>query len=970
MMLRKTTMLSLLLFSFLLLSGSNFAQDKQYSQGLLDRFKAMTTATLAKSSATPNRAQNNMTLLRLEAKKNWNKLTPEAQSFFSAKATRPTGLGSVYEEKTVNFFRFYYTTSGTEAVATADANSNGVPDYVENMAAVFVKALSFYDSCGYNRPPVAASDNGRFCVYLSNSEAGDYVYGYSQPETTIGDNPLTTLKENSSTTSFMVMRNNYTGFGSTAAELQIAMEVTAAHEFFHCVQFGYEVNNMESFVMEMCSTWAEDKVFPGDDDNWQYLTDIFGTPDVSIDWDEALDGDAVNYSSAYAMHWYAAWIFMRYLTDQYGLDVPRLVYEATVSNDTPTSIDNVLKAKGTSFTAAIKDYNIALELLTASSQAPMKAYSFTRGNDYRTLTKNSGGSPAGPFVVKYDGTINFTGTKAAFSSTTNGNKRLMRASADFIKITPSKNFIVTATPKTANANFYVRLLKLDSYTNPTVLSVVEPTLNGSTYSITVNDKANYANYVLVVYNAKYATKSSRDTTSIQYDIAVDNSNSLALTSPKGGEQWLINSTHNITWTSSNVTNVKIEYSGDNGSTWSTVIASTAAAAGSYAWTVPATAAAQALVKVSDVDGNAAAVTSNVFSVVTVIVPKITLTSPVGGESWSAGSTRNITWTSNAVTSAMIELTTDGGSTWATIVASTPADSGKYAWTVVNAPSTNCKIRVSDASNATLNAVSAAAFTITKASQTILTEDFAKFTTGSIGSPSSTDVSASLDTYTATAGWTGSKVYSAGGAVKLGSSSGQGYLVTPVLDFTTTGGAGTIKFDVQTYGTDAKAIQVLLSTDGGTTFTQVGSDIATTATLTTQSVSFLNGTATTKLKIMAKAASSNRFYLDNLSVATGSAPTSVQTSGSTLASKGYELAQNYPNPFNPTTTIGFSLPEQATIQLKIFNQIGEEVATLVNGEMAAGAHSVVWNAVNMPSGIYFYVLKTSNSTIARKLVLMK
>ena len=965
------------LLSFFFLSVAIAAQNitanlsnEDYSRLLLGRYNAMTSVNLLKTNSKPVREKNNMTMLMLEVKKNWDRLTPEAQKVFGIQAGRPTGLSSTYSETTKNYFKFYYTTSGTNAIATTDANSNGVPDYVENMAAAFCKALSFYDSVGYNRPPIAASDNGRFCVYLSNSAAGSNVYGYSQPETVIGDNPSTTTKETSSMTSYMVMRNNYTGFGSTAAELQIAMEVTCAHEFFHAVQFGYETNNMDGWIMEVCSTWAEDMVFSGDDDNWQYLSEIFGTPDVSVDFDDNNDG------SKYSGHWYASWIFMRYLTDRFGDNIPKLFFEANISNDTPTALDNVLKTKSFSYTQAIKDYYVAIGLLTSSNSAPMSTYRFNRGNDYRTLTKNSGGNPTGPFVVKYENTLNYSGTKVSYSSSTSGDKRLMRASADFLKITPNANFVVTATPKTTNANFYVRLLKLDSYTNPTVLSVVEPTLSGSTYSITVNDKASYADYILVVYNAKYATASSRDTTSIQYDITVDAApatNSITISSPKGGESWLINSTQNITWTSNNVTNVKIEYSADNGTTWSTVSASTPAAAGTYAWTVPATAATQSKIKLSDVDGLATAVTSNVFSVLTAIVPKITLTSPIGGESWQANSSHNITWTSTSVSNVLIELTTDNGTTWSTVAASTPAAAGSYSWSVPNTPSVNSKIRVSDASTVSRNSVSASVFTITApaSSQTLLSEDFSKVTSGSIGSAGTTDISTtSLDTYTLTAGWTGLKVYQAGGAVKIGSSSAMGYLVTPSLDLSSSNGAATLKFDVETYGTDAKAVQVFISTDGGTTFTQIGSDISTTAAMVTQTVAITGGNNTTKIKIAAKAASANRFYLDNIIVTTGSV-TAVQDSDyGTKLPKGFELSQNYPNPFNPTTTISFAVPQQVFVQLRVFNQLGEEVATLVNGEVGAGYHSVSWNASNQPSGIYFYELRNGNAVSVKKLILMK
>ena len=966
-------------FSSLIVTAQNRSvsslSSTEYSQLMLNRYKAITSKSTLEVGKKPNRALHNMTMLMVDVKKHWNKLTPEAQQIFRVKDTRPTGLTSTYSEKTKNFFKFYYTTTGTDAVAATDANSNGVPDYVENMSVAFCKALSFYDSVGYNRPPLAASDSGRYAVYLSSSSAGDYVYGYSAPETQIGDNPLTTnLTEVTSTTSYMVMRNEYADFGTTAAELQIAMEVTAAHEFFHAVQFGYEYDNMEGYLMEMCSTWAEDKVFPGDDDNWQYLPDIFDTPDVSTDWDEYLDGDAVSYSSDYSMHWYAAWIFMRYITDQYGNDIPKLVFTGNITTTTSGAIDNVLKTKGTSYTAALKDYYIALGLLTHSSAAPMSSYSFQRGDDYRTLTKNSGGSPAGPFVIKYEKTLAYSGTKTSYSSTTSGDKRLMRASADFIKITPTTNFSVTVTPKVASTYFAARLIKSDSYTNPTSLSVVEATVTGNNYVFNVPDKTAYADYVLVIYNDRYSTAASRDTTSIQYDVVVDKSiltDGVRLTSPAGGESWQIGTLHNITWESANVTNVMLEYSTNNGTGWNTIAASTPAAAASYAWTVPATASATCLVRISDA-ANAASnsVSASVFSIIQPL--PFGIIAPNGGESWQVGSTHAITWNPNSVTNVMIEYTTDNGTSWMIISSSNSAATGSYSWTVPNAISAACKVRISDAGNASVNSISASAFSIIAAilQTTVLTEDFSKVTTGTIAVPGGTDIASTLDTYTATPGWTGLKVYLAGGALKMGSSSGLGYLVTPALDLSAANGNGTVNFDIQAFGTDVAAVQVFLSTDGGTTFAkQIGTDVAVTSGMVSQVLAYTGGTATSKIKFTAKIASKNRFILDNVSVITGGV-TAVGDAGKTIIARGFSLEQNYPNPFNPSTTIGFALAERTNVQLNIFNQLGERVASLVNGELEAGNHSIVWNAANQVSGIYFYQLKAGNYSVVKKLVLMK
>ncbi|MDZ7360102.1 MAG: T9SS type A sorting domain-containing protein [candidate division KSB1 bacterium] len=90
----------------------------------------------------------------------------------------------------------------------------------------------------------------------------------------------------------------------------------------------------------------------------------------------------------------------------------------------------------------------------------------------------------------------------------------------------------------------------------------------------------------------------------------------------------------------------------------------------------------------------------------------------------------------------------------------------------------------------------------------------------------------------------------------------------------------------------------------------------------------------------------------------------------LEPRAFYLAQNYPNPFNPNTTIEFSLPRSGLITLKMFNALGEEVATLLQEKRTAGKHNVVWNASNMPSGVYFYRLEGEGFVETKRLLLMK
>ncbi|MFK7846020.1 MAG: DUF4397 domain-containing protein [Rhodothermales bacterium] len=85
---------------------------------------------------------------------------------------------------------------------------------------------------------------------------------------------------------------------------------------------------------------------------------------------------------------------------------------------------------------------------------------------------------------------------------------------------------------------------------------------------------------------------------------------------------------------------------------------------------------------------------------------------------------------------------------------------------------------------------------------------------------------------------------------------------------------------------------------------------------------------------------------------------------------YELFNNYPNPFNPTTTIAFTLPEQAQVQLFVYDMLGRQVSTLVNGSLNAGKNEVVFDAVGLPTGTYLYRLVTPQGTFTKKMLLVK
>ena len=262
---------------------------------------------------------------------------------------------------------------------------------------------------------------------------------------------------------------------------------------------------------------------------------------------------------------------------------------------------------------------------------------------------------------------------------------------------------LTGIPKTDASGFYTATV------NYNWSGTVTPTLAGYGFSPSSRSYANVtADYLGQNYSAS--------------------TNALTVTAPNDGEEWLGGTVHNITWTTTgSIANVKLEYT-SNGTTWTLIVASTANT-NTYAWTVPSFNSSTCKVRVSNVsDATCFDMSDNAFTITTAT---FAVTSPNGGEVWHAGSTHDIAWTTTgSVSNVKLEYSTDGGTSWTTIIASTPdtmpktgtrtegEDAAKpmvhaYAWTLPAAASTTCRVKISDAADGTPFDTSNANFTIKK-----------------------------------------------------------------------------------------------------------------------------------------------------------------------------------------------------------------------------------------------------------------
>ena len=187
--------------------------------------------------------------------------------------------------------------------------------------------------------------------------------------------------------------------------------------------------------------------------------------------------------------------------------------------------------------------------------------------------------------------------------------------------------------------------------------------------------------------------------------------SITVISPNGGESLTTGIVHNITWTSQGIASVKLEYTINNGATW-TNIADSVISSGSYAWTVPNVSSSLCKVRVSNSAGsNPADISDNVFTISNQLPQSVKVIKPNGGETWTAGTTQSIIWNTGGIDSVKIEMTTNNGVTWSSVV-NKVASNGIYEWLVPNTVSANCKVRISDYADGSPVDASDTSFTIT------------------------------------------------------------------------------------------------------------------------------------------------------------------------------------------------------------------------------------------------------------------
>jgi hypothetical protein len=264
-----------------------------------------------------------------EAQKAASEFGPDIQLAIAAALARPVRAYSY--DSPGGYYKIHYDTEGIHAVPLTDANTNGIPDYIEN--------LGWYaDSCwehetftlGWRQPPSdgAAGGDGRYDVYTENMS----YYGYCSREGP-GPEPWADYA------SYISVHNNFIGFPDNDDPDGVpagAAKVTLAHEFNHACQYAYDAFN-EFYFYELSATYMEDEVYDIVNDNYNYLGSFFTAPYTSLKEE--------------SYHAYSVFIFGVFLHQEFGPSIMPGIWDYMRYSDASVAVDQGLNDYSTSFSA-------------------------------------------------------------------------------------------------------------------------------------------------------------------------------------------------------------------------------------------------------------------------------------------------------------------------------------------------------------------------------------------------------------------------------------------------------------------------------------------------------------------------------------------------------------------------------------------------------------------------------------------
>jgi len=290
-------------------------------------------------------AERCLTPLYHELRRDWNRLASATQKTLAKYLAKPALSDSFTSAQ--GHFTIHYNITGTDAPPLGDVSGIiGVPDWVETVADVFEHVYQYETvSLGYTAAPAAG---GRYDIYLLNLAPAEFGHTSADPPVPVSSN---------SATSYIVMDNDFLDsiYGSYTGLK--GLQMTAAHEYHHAIQYGYNYF-FDVWYAEATASWVEDEVYDDINQVYTYLPAYLINGRLSIDAPVSLATGGG----------YGRWIFNRYLAERYGTGSIKGIWERLATLSSP-------------------DHNTDIPMLPVIDAA-LHAYGSSLKNDYSLFCRN------------------------------------------------------------------------------------------------------------------------------------------------------------------------------------------------------------------------------------------------------------------------------------------------------------------------------------------------------------------------------------------------------------------------------------------------------------------------------------------------------------------------------------------------------------------------------------------------------
>lgn len=306
-------------------------------------------------------------------------------------------------------FRIHYTLRGQDKVDKRDDNTNGIPDYVEDVARTAEEVKIKELALGWAHPPKDGNWGGNdlYDIYLvAETEGGGFVDGGSE-EAIVGDNPFTPgIKEINAGFSYMGLPPEYQE--DSLEESRDYLKVLIAHEYLHAIQFGYDAEEPNDWFWEGGANWIEERLYDRINSPHETLESVFKSTDSC----QASYGGEVRIEDADRV--YGMWVYWQYLAERYNPDMLMAVWEEARLKDNYEALDAALKPYGTDSNQSLKDFAVAMLIRNFEEGAdfPTVRLEATVSEEGFTATDGVGQLAADILELKFTGVKNVELTSA------------------------------------------------------------------------------------------------------------------------------------------------------------------------------------------------------------------------------------------------------------------------------------------------------------------------------------------------------------------------------------------------------------------------------------------------------------------------------------------------------------------------------------------------------------------------------